>query len=200
MRDGFSPAHLVDHAVGRRPLLVLLMGVVALLIFYADVRYGDMAMTGWVVVGALSGAGGGMLGVCTAVSGQIIDGHRYRVPLSRHGLGSYDPTCCRECTKDAGMALLALILSLLAAAMLGAAFLGLVGLLLSMLHHFEINHGWETVANATEHEFSLILTLTSIVMGSYSATRHHYKSRTGWWKAGDNLMDGDPDTDLHALL
>ncbi len=198
LRDGCHPGHLI--VVGARPLMVTTFILVALLVFFADVRYGDRHMSEWCIVGSVAGSGGGILGCCTAIFGQVCDGTRYRVPVSRHGLGSFSPKCCRECSRDAALASMALTLSLLAAAALGSGLVGLLGLLLSMLHHFEVNHGWETLANATEHEFSLILSAASLLVAIYAAVRHHYKSRVGWWMQGEHLFDGDPQTDLHALL
>eukprot|EP00322_Chrysochromulina_rotalis_P012413 CAMPEP_0115827474 /NCGR_PEP_ID=MMETSP0287-20121206/64_1 /TAXON_ID=412157 /ORGANISM="Chrysochromulina rotalis, Strain UIO044" /LENGTH=248 /DNA_ID=CAMNT_0003280635 /DNA_START=17 /DNA_END=763 /DNA_ORIENTATION=+ len=187
-------------AASRRSLIVVLFGLAALLFYFADVRYGDMPMAGWVLVGALAGAGGGIGGICTAVAGQIVDPKRRRVPVSRHGLGSYDVKCCAECVKDFGLSSMGLVMSLTAAAMLGSAVLGLTGLLLSVLHHYELNHGWSTIANATEEDFSLVLTATSIGVVLYSALRHHYKSRVGWWRQGEHLLDGNPVTDIQALI
>lgn len=69
-----------------------------------------------------------------------------------------------------------------------------------MLRHYEVHHGWETLANATEHEFSLILSSAAIVVAIYAAVRHHNKTRAGWWIQGEHLLDGDFEKDLGALL
>ena len=198
LHDDHHPVRWVE--LHRRPVLVGLLAFCVLLFYFADVRYGDRPMLGWVIVGLLSGVSGALFGVCTAVCSQVLDPKRYRVPVSRHGLGSYDPKCCRECTRDAALALVALTLSIISAALLGAAVLGLVGLLLSLLYHLEAEHGWSTLANATEEEFSVILALTALLVSLYAAVRHHYKSRVGWWKQADNLIDGNPITDVDALL
>ena len=187
------------HVDGLRLLMVTALIMLALLTFFADLRYGDMPMSKWCIGGAIAGSAGGFVGCCTALVGQCTIAN-WRVPVSRHGLGSYSDKCCLECSRDAAMALMALTLSLLAAAALGSAIVGLLGLLLSMLRHYEVHHGWETLANATEHEFSLILSSAAIVVAIYAAVRHHNKTRAGWWIQGEHLLDGDFEKDLGALL
>ena len=186
---------------GRQQVFIIVLIFCAMLVYYEDVKYGDVPMGTWVLLGAIGGGAGGCCGVGSAIALHMVDPTAHRVAVSRHGCGSFDYTCCFECTKDAALALMALGLSLLTAAALGTSLVGLVGLLLSVLHHLELDQHWEAAAEETFVSEPVLLSLAVLAVFVWSWVRHHAKSKLGWWRGGEAIADGEfSSADWKALL
>ena len=148
----------------------------------------------WVAFGVATGLGGAVAGL---VFGALLNSCDHGAStISRKGCGSCDAACCDVWWRDAGAALLGLVVSLVTAALFSATLAMLLGLLLLGFVHAEAH--WSLSVSDSVHQYGMYVALGTL--GLWFAMRVFYKTRSGWYKHGELLLDDNEGNDVWALL